>query len=120
MGLRDWSLFIIVENLDRENAAGYCQVTYGRRLATIKIDQATFEGGRAELRQTVVHELIHCHFAAVQWVFNGIGKQLNPNVFGAFQDSFTDRMECTVDDIAEAWARKFPLPEPPADEQEAA
>lgn len=116
-GLRDWHLILEGHVPDRDNEdddtshpAAQIEVTYGRRLACIRVasDWATWTP--EELRQTVIHELIHCHQEPMRWSINNCKHVVSPPMMSVLYAAFTDGMERATDDIATAWAETLPLP----------
>jgi hypothetical protein len=81
-----------------------------RKVALLTFPGNVKERDRDDLRGTVVHELVHCHFAAM-WhqVRKDLLKQLGQQGYDIFVNSFERNMEWGVDGVASAWAEKLPL-----------
>lgn len=102
MGLSDWVL--IVSNEDPpEGSSGAVGCTPGRKVATIYFSESFYDDDDADQRNTVVHELLHCHHAhpdhiAVECLERGE------------RDAWRLAMEYSVDAVATSWAKLLPLP----------
>lgn len=109
MGLRDCRIRLNPLPIDPDSGnAGGCQPTYGRRSARISLLDA-YEDAE-ELRNTVVHELLHVHLEPIQWHVNGLEPILGQPAFQVFDDAVKDQLEVAVDSITECWAETLPLP----------
>lgn len=116
LGLRDWTIHLeegtlperkgVTEGM-RWNAA--CESVPGRKHATLTFAPYFAEGSPTEVRNTVVHELVHCHFAAL-WhqarmdLLDHFGQQ----GYDVFVASFERNLEYGVDAVAEALAPRLP------------
>lgn len=109
MGLRDWRLDVKGE--PPEYAYAQCRPTDGQRHAELRFG-SDFEALEPERRRAiVVHELVHCHIAQLQWqVEKDLERHLGPSTDRVFFDSFRRNVEYAVDAIAEALAPHLPLP----------
>lgn len=110
MGLRDWTIQVEVGGDDLVGYAGRCNVPYGQKFATIRLAPSWAKETWSELRNTCVHELIHCHMMPIRWSINNVQNHLSPSMFDMFTGSYTDFEELAVDGIATAWAETLPLP----------
>jgi hypothetical protein len=117
MGLRDWTLKIDIGPCDAKHTEGFewgasCSPVPGRKQATLKFASERFtEDTRDELRQTVVHELVHCHFYGVwdtvrQDALNLIAEQ---DAYDVLIAGVRRHMEYGVDAVADAIAPRMPL-----------
>lgn len=110
MGLRDWVLEIEITGDEMEEHAGFCAVYYGRQKAHIQIAD-DWPGWTPEgLRQTVAHELIHCHVQRITTAFDHVNGHLGPQAADIAGKHYRVAMEHAVDGIAAAWAKSLPLP----------
>lgn len=121
MGLRDWTFELPPyppEPTDHEGhrALASTEVAYGRRVATICIADDWAEWRPSKLRSTVVHELLHCHFAVVQWQTDLIEQHLSRAEWAIYANGARTAMELHVDAVAMAWAETLPAPEESAEE----
>lgn len=89
---------------------GFCNVIYGRKYAVIQLADDWASWPDWELRETVTHELVHCHTVQMQWAFNNITHSVSQNVYDTLHGAWTDALEISIDGIAVAWARTLPLP----------
>jgi|GEM_PF-5381894 len=119
MGLRDWSVDLSYPDLVREQdrAQGHrwcamCEPTPGRKAALIEFSTDWLQrANEYDIRETVVHELVHCHFGALVDTYrNDLTDQLSGPVFDVFERNLTRNLEYGVDGIAEEWARHAPMP----------
>lgn len=109
MGLRDHEIRLAREPIaDDSDRAGTCQVTYGRRSARIHLLDSHDDA--EELRNTVVHELLHVHLQPVQWHINALEPLLGTPAFTLFDATWIDHQEIVIDGLAAAWAPTLPLP----------
>lgn len=113
LGLRDWTFELQHDPCDDEALASVhpCE---GRRVATICVCGDFRSRKRAEQRQTIVHELLHCHHAAASDIIRvDLVKQLSQSTYDVVFFGFRRQMEYMVDAVAEAIAGHFPLIEWP-------
>lgn len=113
VGLKDWT--ILCERGDREEGiVASTEVIYGRRLAYIRFRPPFFETENPqEQRNTVAHELLHCHVDPVRAAFDdGVrdSEMLTPAVYNATWNGMRRAAEMAVDGIASAIDKFFPLP----------
>lgn len=114
MGMRDWTVRVDAVPADDDNA-GECRVTYGQRRATLRVSADWATRAPDDLRNTICHELLHCHLEPVTWAINNGQVPLGSTAFVIFEGAFRDAMELAVDGIATAWAETLPLPVRKAD-----
>ena len=116
MGLRDWRFEIEwrepeeVDEVEGHVRGASCEPVPGRRVATLGFGEHLREVDPEDLRETVVHELIHCHLAALwaqlrQDLLNPLGQE----TYNAFIASSERNMEFGVDALAAALAKHMPL-----------
>lgn len=116
MGLRDWSFNVVVEQPDTpENPDGHqwgasCAPIPGRKGATLTFAPWTRDCTREELRETVVHELTHCHFFGL-WdtLRRDTLQELGQSAYNLLIAGCERHMEYGVDAVAEAIAPRMPL-----------
>lgn len=110
MGLQDWRIIVMPDpppgDVDGDGGA-LSVVIYGRKV--VKLWFATPDSPE-ELRHWVVHELLHCHAALLDWNANSIKRALSDQVFHVWRGGFEDATELMIDGIAMAWAEMVPLP----------
>ena len=118
LGLHDWALRIVAdEEIESEvpgfEAAGECEVTYGRRHAVIRIAPAWESWHPEDLREVCVHELIHCPFDALTQIKSNIAGHLSAEMQTFVTNTWQDHLELTVDTITNAIMHHLPLMEKP-------
>lgn len=117
MGLSDWDVGVKREVLTDQTEDGVfilarCLQTYGRDQAHVQLSETFFEHlSPEEQRDTIVHELLHCHIDYIIRATDALETQLNPPVWHLFRTELRERMEIITDRIARALAPKFPLPD---------
>lgn len=107
--LRDWT-FDLMRKPSEEDAYAMVWPTYGQRNARIAFC-ANFRDLEPELqRGTVVHELIHCHLAALQsQMENDLDGHLSSVAESLFFRSVRRNLEYAVDGLERAIAPCLPL-----------
>ena len=111
MGLKDWTLeIVVVANESMGENAGHCEVYWGRKCAQVAIAEDWPSWKPKGLRNTVVHELIHCHTAPMGIPLRSVESAVGTPAFEALSREYRHHHEIAVDGMAVAWAEKFPLP----------
>lgn len=106
MGLRDWVIRLDMGALE-EGTMGQCFIPYGRKLADIKLaEHDTIE----ELRETMVHELVHCHLDGIRFPISNIRNVIGQSLYDVASESTRDYVEQATQGIAREWAKTLPLP----------
>jgi hypothetical protein len=99
--LRDWTFNVSDFSPDDPNHGASVEPIYGRKFAKICLRNDFFEFSREHQRQTVTHELIHCHLAAYQHAVETL-KDYHPTM--------RESLEYGVDALADAIGPLLPLP----------
>lgn len=108
MGLRDWT-FEIEYRCDNEDAHATVYPVDGRKLATIKFEEGFRRLKPETQRMVVVHELVHCHLAALQHQLETDFEALLGKPADALMNRSADRnLEYAVDGLAHAINRQAP------------
>lgn len=68
MGLRDWSFVLARRYLTDTSAIASIDITYGKREALIKIADDFRSLCDERIRESICHELIHCHLDQVEYI----------------------------------------------------
>lgn len=119
MGLRDWTLYVTVSaNIPGDNhryqegeGGGSAAIPHARKIITITLPDDWMHQRPEELRQTIVHELMHAHSEPMTWAFNNVQSVVGGNtLFDVLDCAFDDAHEMMVDSVATAWAESLPLP----------
>lgn len=120
MGLQDWTFNVVIGQPDSPNNpdglewGASCEPVPGRKAATITVAPWLCTADREQLRETVVHELAHCHFFGV-WdtVRRDLHGPLGQQTYDVFVAGLERHMEYGIDAVAETIARHMPLIEWP-------
>jgi len=110
MGLRDWEIRVVHEPTKREDHAATIETWYGSQTASIWFARNWAEGTPEELRETCVHELVHCHINPIRVSVENIQENVGQMMYIPLYADITNRLEYAVDGIASAWAPHLPLP----------
>jgi hypothetical protein len=128
LGLRDWTFQIEflatesdlrdIDDHDGESDVwgAACDPTKGRKHATILLGKPVLErlleGSKDEFRQTVAHELFHCHLAPL-WEHLRLdlyeSRALGQQAYDLFIKSAERNLEYANDAMADAAAKALPL-----------
>lgn len=111
MGLKDWQFHLAAEKPDNPEHAASVDVRYGRKYAVIYLSDGWEQWQPSSVRQTLVHELLHCHINHVRHPIDNIQSSIGTPLYNATWNAVTDYIEYAVDGIAEAWAQRLPLPD---------
>lgn len=111
MELRDWTFTIAHEPPDDQKFSAVVDCLYGRKRATISFCKDFLTTHRPEqIRATVCHELIHCHFKSIEWAYNNLQGSMDPTLFHVIWCGIHDQLEFGIDAMADAVAKHLPLP----------
>lgn len=114
MLLADWTFDVKWESPSDPDALANCTPIFGRKRATLRFCDDFRNLVADEQRDTVVHELIHCHFAPAQCqVEKDLERHLGVQADQLFFESFKRNVEYAVDGLAGAIAKHMPLIEWP-------
>lgn len=115
MGLRDWHFEVYFEKpklKDQDDAIciASCKPTVGRKIAELVIDPMIRKADSEDIRQTIVHELVHCHFFGM-WdsIRRDLLSQMSQDSYDLFTSNVERHMEYGVDAVADAIAKGMPL-----------
>lgn len=101
--LRDWTIEIESDEPESSEAIAAIRPIWGRRRALIRFRDDFWNMDSEDQRQTIVHELIHCHFAeSLHWA----REVMKARPHGAYLLMH----ETSVDALADAIASLLPLP----------
>ncbi len=116
LGLKDWRFSIVDTDPDADDVHACIRCIYGRKVAVITISTEFVTDSPENQRDTLCHELLHCHLDGVDTVINAINGQMHRDVWDVTYAAFRSAMEFGVDGIALAIAHHLPLPEPTTEE----
>lgn len=110
MGLRDWNFEVShgppCHDHDGRMSMAEIEPVYGRRYAVMWLSDFFLNSSRQEQRDTIVHELVHCHCAMAQQIALD---ELKPSI----QRQYMIGQEYAVDGLASVISRFMPLPPRP-------
>lgn len=114
MGLRDWEFNIVVTGdpggPDGHKWGACCSPFTGRKLAVIALHPERRDDDLGEFRDTIVHELTHCHlFAMWESCIDDLDGLLDDGAYEVWAAGVRRSMEYGVDAIAKALAPHMPL-----------
>ncbi len=101
LSLRDWTILVKDEAPDDGTALAAAYLPYGRKRVQIYLSEDFLKADEAAQRQTVVHELLHCHFDVLERMVVD-----TPDMKKAARLC----LELAVDSLADAIAPLLPLP----------
>ena len=107
LGLSQWRVYLSSADEDADYQ-GQVQIPYGRHVATIRL---SVPESPECLRNTVVHELLHCQFERITWAFNNFQDVVGSIAWTVGNGAYTDALEVTIDALSGAIAPMLPLPE---------
>lgn len=112
-GLRDWRIELSREYTKNDDACATCRVWENQKGATIFLSDWFMKNYNArEQRETVLHELFHCHDYRMRTLVNGYNEsQEQDGKAKWFTDLFRDEMERMCDAVTVPMALLFPFPE---------
>lgn len=110
LGLRDWIL-TLMRQPSEDDCIASVNLTYGRKLAQIYVAWDILERDPAEIRETVIHELLHVHYEpAFNQAQNDLLHVMGDDTHSLFMAAFRRQVEYATDGLAAAIAPLFPLP----------
>jgi hypothetical protein len=110
IGLSDWRLVISVGTMDNPEHGAEVQTHSGSKTANITLREDWPELSPEDLRELVVHELVHLHTKPIKDVLWNKREMLGSIVTGLIYDEMDTHEEYAVDLISRIWARELPLP----------
>jgi hypothetical protein len=102
--LRDWTIILKDEPPD-DGSAATINLTNGRKLAHLFLAYDFFDNSAEDQRETLIHELLHCHFGEAGFV-------VEEESSGEVHRAFIRALEYGIDAVAEAFAPLMPVPSP--------
>jgi len=108
MGLRDWTVQLECGPLENAEHVAEIQRIYGRKHARIRVSPEFWTEHPERQAQTLIHELLHCHFAGVQDAGVILGGVLHRKAYAAWHPPFEHQVEYAVDALAGVLARLLP------------
>lgn len=88
--------------------------------AVIRLSDQHFDNTPEQQRETIVHELLHCHLRDLIGVPQMIKQEISLPLFAALGDRISHEEECLVDALAQLLAPLLPLPPVKANQEHVA
>lgn len=108
VGLRDWTIVLCTGHPASDEAAAAVKPYYGRRYAEFRFRDDIYTRPVHEVRNTVAHELVHCHVERMADVVDALEDPLGWIVHGVVREQFTVALEHTTDALAAVVADLLP------------
>lgn len=129
LGLRDWTAqYYIVppDDLDTQGVCGAINVVVTRRTFTIwlpaewyaRASEAADLSDREDARNTIAHELLHCHFKPIDTHLEQVQTNLGDALWDLWNSMYIQRMEVFMDTVSVPLAEALPLPAIPVNPPE--
>lgn len=118
MGLRDWTFVTLDQEPETPpeyngtdfRAEATCTPTPGQHTAVLRFRSDFDENRLEDIRNTVVHELLHCHMQAMHEMCRSVLlNEISQSTYNVFMGGFDMNWEYAIDGISRAWAAKLPL-----------
>lgn len=114
MGLSEWKI-VLHEKPCSSDSLGECDVIYGQYRATISLNKDYRKEKPESLRNTIVHELLHCHMSpiteAAMTTFEPFEEEPHGRkIIQAAINSMEYQTERVIDLLAELVSPMMPLP----------
>jgi len=106
IGLRDWRIH--VDSSDEMESLGQCRTVGQRRIAYLTFVN---HDDAEELRDTVLHELLHIILNPLFLPIENVKSTLGEPLYNATYNSHIDHLERAVDTLSASLAPLFPLPD---------
>lgn len=106
MQLKDWDIVLMDDGPNDPDALACVDCMRGRKLAAVYVADRLFRMTAEKQRHTIVHELVHAHFAAMHLLLYKI-------LSGDRWEAYDLAMEYGVDAVANVIAPTMPLPSAP-------
>lgn len=118
MGLTHWRIKLSDDDPEDGNLASV-HIQGQSRKATVLIRDP--DGDMDDLRDSVIHELMHVHLHEMEVAIIQTEQHFNPAAWDIVRSNLHNQLELAICAVTRAWAATLPLPEPPAlEDQEAA
>ena len=109
LGARDWDVALRNEPCDDDWNA-QVRLIYGRKRAEVRVHRYFAEMDAERIRQTIVHEVVHFHFAATSnQAEHDLKGHLSEQARDVFFSGWLRNLEYGIDGLAVAVAPHMPL-----------
>lgn len=109
LGLRDWAFNLRWTPCEDGDAMASINCISGQKRASIFLTMEFADLPEHQQRHALIHELLHCHFNAMDTVLYTACGPLGSVAFGILQSNHHNEVEMAVDAIASEIAQLFPL-----------
>jgi hypothetical protein len=110
VGLSAWEIEVVREELPK-NVIARCRVPRARQFGEVVVDDEFFDLTPEEQRATIVHELLHCHFAQItEVVEESLPVMLGKPAYHVFEVAHDLALERCLEATAVAFAEMLPVP----------
>jgi len=114
VGLRDWTIVLGADEETGEGRAAQFDPRTSQKEATITFRAGWRSWDREYLRDTAVHELLHCHLTFMDQLIIELDAHMGQPVYQLLCTAHRQHLEVACDGMAREWARRLPLIEWPA------
>lgn len=117
MNLTEWKIDLAKKPCPSDSL-GECDIVYGQHIATISLNKGYKKEKPDVLRNTVVHELLHCYLAPVTEAASQVMEPFEEDIHGrkivqATANAIEYQIERVIDRLAEIISPSMPLPKMP-------
>ena len=117
MNLVEWKIDLEPKPCPSD-ALGECDIVYGQHVATISLNKNYKKDKPEVLRNTIVHELLHCYMSPVTEAASQVMEPFESDVHGrkiiqATINATEYQIERVIDRLAEIISPSMPLPKMP-------
>lgn len=117
LNLSDWVIKLEWDLSLEEKYLARCLVCYGRNEARIILGESFEKSSPADKRETIIHELLHCHFGPMdEFVDETIPPLIGRPAYTAWESAYDLMQERAIDAIAVSIAATDVIPLPPEGE----
>lgn len=110
MGLPHWRITLSDDDPEADCIASVHIRGEARRAAILIRDP---NGDMDDLRDSVIHELLHVHLHEMEVVLHQTEQHFNPAAWDIVTSSYHNQLELAICAMTLAWCRVLPLPVPP-------
>lgn len=110
MGLSNWHVTVTVGDTVEEDS--YAEITpWSERFrGDIVLNSRWKPENKEDVREILVHELLHLHFASLDQAVGSLDTLLGKPAYTVFRDRYNPDREKAVQQIARFWSPTLPLP----------
>lgn len=117
LSLSDWTISVEWDDQLEGHYLARCIVQRARDEAKIILGDSFRELSPSEQRDTIVHELLHCHFATVdEYVSDTVPVLIGKPAYTAWESAYDLMQERAIDNVAVAISALGVIPLPPEGE----